>query len=147
MKRQTFRLGNVLRYYEIQKERSEYELHQASRVLQEIEREIERLGEEISAVAAISAGHTHSLSAAAWIACSRKSEHLGTCLVLMRRRYNEQARIVARLQDQRQRWAVAVEALLTLKHQVASANEVEAAKTQQILLDETVLRQWPSIDS
>ena len=36
MKRQSFRLGSVLRYYELQKERSEYELHQASRVLKEI---------------------------------------------------------------------------------------------------------------
>ena len=51
MKRQQFRLGNVLRYYELQKQRAELDLQRASRILQETDAEISGLEAEIANVA------------------------------------------------------------------------------------------------
>ena len=147
MKRQAFRLGSVLRFYELQKERSEYELHQASRMLQDIEREIDQLGQEIAAVAALCNTHVQALSAAGWLACYRKSEYLNQRLTGARVRRDEQAKVIVKLEEVRKRWAIAEETLLTLKHRVTSSNHDAAAKTHQLLLDETVLRQWLGFDS
>ena len=144
MKRQTFRLGAVLRYYELQKHRAEYELHQAARVLQEIDAEITRLNDEIVQVAAVVASNMEGLSAAGWIACYRKSEHLGRRLTVERKRRTEKAKIVAVLEEKRKRWAVAEETLLSLKRDAATFNHAEAEKALQLQLDETVLRQWIS---
>jgi hypothetical protein len=56
MKRQTFRLASVLRYYVLQKQKTEFELQKASRILQDIEVEIACLEEDIAAVAELVRG-------------------------------------------------------------------------------------------
>jgi len=142
MKRQTFRLGSVLRYYEVQKSRSEYELHQATRVLKDLDAEIVRLGEEMTALAAGLRRNIAGLSTAGWIASYRKSEYLATRLVVVQSLRREQAKVVARLDEQRKRWAIAEETMLSLKSNAAASNQAEAAKAVQLQLDETVLRQW-----
>ena len=53
MKRQQFRLASVLRYYVLQKQRSEFELQKAGRALRELEAEIQKLSDEIMAVSAL----------------------------------------------------------------------------------------------
>ncbi len=77
MKRQTFRLGSVLRYYVLQKQRTEIELRQASRLLREVDDEIEALASAIVATAALVHGTTGgNLTTTGWIACYRKAESL-----------------------------------------------------------------------
>ena len=44
------------------------------------------------------------------------------------------------MEAERKKWAIAEETLLSLRHQVDASNRAEAAKAQQLLLDETVLR-------
>jgi hypothetical protein len=144
MKRQSFRLGAVLRYYELQKHRAEYEFHQATQVLREIDLEITCLSDELVRVAEVMKSKMDALSAAGWIACYRKSEHVGKRLAAERMRRSEQAKLVAALQDKRKRWAIAEETLLSLKHNAAAFNHAEAEKHVQTQLDETVLRQWIS---
>jgi len=143
MKRQRFRLGSVLKHYELQKQRAEQELHQASRVLREIDAEIDRCNAEIDALAALlrvdSGG---SLSAAAWMACGRRSEHLGRCLENAGVRRARQFEIVAKCAEQRKRWAIAEEMLLTFQRKIENANHAEEAKTLQLQLQETILRRW-----
>ena len=147
MKRQRFRFGEVLRYYELRKERSEYAVQQASRVLREIDVEIERLEAEIVATAALLDGQGQSLTTAGWLACYRNAEHVNTQLAKMRARRVEQANVVARLAEERKRWAVAVETLESLKARTLEFNRGEAARTQQLQLDEVVLRQWLDADA
>lgn len=143
MKRQKFQLGSVLKHYEIQKQRAEYELQHASQVLRGIDNEIASLHEEINELALFLNGIVGtSLSAAGWIASCRKSEHLGQCLAGARVRRERQAEIVARCDEKRKRWAIAEETLLSLRHKVDLANQAEEAKLSQLQLQEAVLRRW-----
>src|ERR1700736_2460522 len=106
MKRQTFRLGTVLRYYVLQKQRSEFALHEASRVLREAEAEIAALVAAITGVAALVHGAAAArLTTTGWIACYRQAEHLDRSLAAARLRRQCQAETVAQLEEQRKRWA------------------------------------------
>jgi hypothetical protein len=143
MKRQTFRLGAVLKYYVLQKQRTEYALHEASRLLREAEAEIVRLSAQIAAVADLLHGPSAvRLTTSGWIACYRKAERLDQSLVAVRMRRQNQAEAVAQLEGQRKRWAQAEETLLALRRALDENNQTEAAKARQVLLDETVLRHW-----
>jgi hypothetical protein len=143
MKRQTFRLGTVLRYYVLQKQRTELELHEASRLLREAETEIVELGNRIAAVAALLHGAPEPrLTTTGFLACYRAAEKLDRSLGAVRTRRQRQAERVAELEKQRKRWAQAEETLVALRRTLDDANEVEAAKARQLLLDETVLRNW-----
>ena len=147
MKRKTFRLGSVLRVYELRKQRAEMELRQASRLLHDIETEITALGVEIATVAALVHDAKVVLSAAGWLACYRKTEHLGRLRDDARLRRDRQIEAVKKLEEERKKWAVAEETLLSLRHNIEAENRVEAAKAQQLQLDETVLRRWQEVDS
>ena len=141
MKRQRFRLGVVLRHYELQKQRAEQDLQQASLQMRNIEAEIDNLQVEIEALANHFAGTAlNSLSTAGWLACGRRSEFLVRCLADAQSRLDRQLVIVAQCADQRKRWAVAEEMLLSLRHQVETANRAEADKLLQAQLQETILR-------
>jgi hypothetical protein len=143
MKRQTFRLGTVLRYYVLQKQRSEFALQEASRVLREAEAEIVALVSAIAGVAALVHGASaERLTTTGWIACYRKAEHLDQNLAAARARRQRQADIVGKLEEQRKRWAVAEETLVSLRHALEENNQAEAAKAQQVLQDDAVLRRW-----
>src|SRR5207244_4223774 len=146
MKRQTFRLGNVLRYYVLQKQRTELELSQASRVLREIDEESARLIADIAGLAALLSG-PEPLSTAGWMACFRKAESLDLHLKQARTRRQVQADVVSRLEQKRKRWAIAEETLLSLRRALDENNLTEAAKAQQALLDEAVLRGWQQADA
>jgi RNase P/RNase MRP subunit POP5 len=143
MKRQVFRLGTVLKYYVLQKQRTELELHEASRLLREAEAEIHELGNRISAVAALLHGASGAgLTTTGFLACYRSAEKLERGLGVVRTRRQRQAEAVAQLEKQRKRWTQAEETLLALRRALDENNETEAAKARQFLLDETVLRNW-----
>ena len=143
MKRQAFRLGTVLKYYVVQKKRTEFELQEASRLLRETDAACTALAAQISTVVALLAGPPAGrLTTAGWIACYRQAEKLDQELSLARTRRARQAQAVAQLEERRQRWAQAEETLLALRRTVEENNKAEAAKEQQIILDETVLRHW-----
>ena len=146
MKRQTFRLEGVLRVYELRKQRAEMELHQASRRLQEIDAEIAALNQEIAAVAALIQRGVVDLNAGGWLACYRKTEQLDRQRADATERRAQQLDAVKKLEEQRKKWAVAEETLLSLRHNIDAANRVAAAKAQQLQLDETVLRRWLDVD-
>jgi flagellar biosynthesis chaperone FliJ len=147
MKRRQFRLGSVLRYYELQKQRAESEVQRASRTLQETDDEIARLGNEIAAVAALLNGDMAStLSTAAWIACYRQAELLGTWLMAAGERRIREAEIVVALAETRKKWSVAEETLCSYRHTIDTFNRKQADKAQQELLDETVIQQWTNQD-
>src|SRR5690242_16177733 len=94
MKRQIFRLGSVLKHYEIQKQRAEQELHHASRILRETDDEIATLHKEIEELAQFLGSVVGtSLTAAGWIASCRRSEHLGQMLAAARIRRDRQAEV------------------------------------------------------
>jgi flagellar biosynthesis chaperone FliJ len=148
MKRQSFRLGSVLRYYELQKQRTEFELQRACRTLQETDMEITRLGEEIAALARLlHVGATPAFSADGWIACYRKSEQLGKTLTTAHTRRVNEAAVVAQLEETRKKWSIAEEALRAHRHEIETFNRAESDKAQQAALDETVLRKWLNNDS
>ncbi len=147
MKRKTFRLGSVLRVYELRKQRAEMDLRQASRILHAIEAEITVLGAEIATVAALVHNTKVDLSAAGWLACYRKTEQLDRQRDDARARRDRQMQAVKKLEEERKKWAVAEETLLSLRHTIETENRVEAAKAQQLQLDETVLRRWQEVDS
>ena len=95
--------------------------------MQEIEAEIEVFRGEIASVAALLQGESASrLTTAGWIACYRKSEHLGKCLVLAFERRQRQTGVVAKLKEQRKHWAIAEETMLSLRKNIAAENEAEA---------------------
>jgi len=143
MKRQQFRLGSVLRYYALQKQRSEYEVRRASQVLQEAEAEIDALNVDIMTVASLLQGDAAAgLTISGWIACYRKAERLDKLLTAARERCQKQAALVAQLEGQRKRWAQAEETLLSLRRALEESNKTEAAKAQQLVLDDAVLRRW-----
>lgn len=143
MKRQTFRLGSVLRYYLLQKQRTEFELRQASRALHEIDDEILALTSAIAATAALLYGSAaRERTIAGWIACYRKAENLDAQLGVARTRRAKQAEVVSGLEVQLRRWAQAEETLVSLRRDVDEANKTAAAGAQQMILDEAVLRQW-----
>ena len=147
MKRKTFRLGSVLRVYELRKQRAEMDLRQASRRLQEIELEIAGLGDKIATVAALIHRPTVELTAAGWLACYRKTEQLDRQRTEAEQRRDRQLDTVKKLEEQRKKWAVQEETLLSLRHAIEADNRVEAAKAQQLQLDETVLRRWLDVDA
>jgi flagellar biosynthesis chaperone FliJ len=147
MKRKTFRLGSVLRVYELRKQRAEMDLRQASRLLHDIETEITALGVQIATVAALVHDGKVDLSAAGWLACYRKTEQLDRQRDDAHARRDRQVETVKKLEEQRKKWAVAEETLLSLRHNIETENRVEAAKAQQLQLDETVLRRWQEVDS
>ena len=148
MKRKQFRLASVLRYYELRKQQTEFELQRASRILYETDLEIIRLGDEITALAAlIQNGTAATFTTDVWIACYRKSDQAGTSLAAAARRRIDEAAIVAQLEATRNKWSVAEESLRNLKHEAVSFNHAEADKSQQAMLDETVLRKWMISDS
>jgi hypothetical protein len=147
VKKEPFRLSGVLRYYEVQKQRAEFELQQATRVLRELEAQIALRCEEIAGVAALLGGASGArLTTAGWLACYRNAEHLERLLVAARAQRQRQVELTAKLDEQRKHWAVAEETLLSLRNTIDYRNEAEAAKEQQVLLDETVLRRWGDID-
>jgi hypothetical protein len=147
MKRKTFRLGSVLRVYELRKQRAEMELRQASRLLHGIETEITALGSEIATVAALVHDARVDLSAAGWLACYRKTEQLSRQRDDAQLRRDRQVEAVKKLEVERKKWAVAEETLLSLRHNIDAENRAEAAKAQQLQLDETVLRRWQELES
>jgi len=140
MKRQKFRLKSVLRHYELQKRKAEQDLHQASMALREIDDEITGLNGEIVTLAGLVCGKT--LSTAGWLACSRRSEHLGRRIDDARVRRERQATVVARCAEARKRWAIAEETLESLKHRIETANDAEETKSLQVQLQESILRRW-----
>ena len=147
MKRHRFRLANVLRFYELQKQRTELDLQRASRTLQETDAEIGRLDGEIASVASLMHGDTAALlTIAGWIACHRKTEQLSKWLTSVRERRVREAIVVAKLEEARKKWSIAEETLRSLKGEVDVFNHAQADKTQQDTLDETVLRQWLNND-
>jgi hypothetical protein len=146
MKRQRFRLASVLRYYELRKERAEYEMQLASRVLQDIDAEIARLDAEVVETATLLERHADVLTTAGLLACYRKAEYLSNRLTLGRNRRTEQANVVNRLAQERKRWAIAVETLTALRANVAQFNRLEAARVQQLQLDESVLRKSQAVE-
>jgi len=148
MKRQQFRLGSVLRHYELQKQRTEFELQRACHTLQETDAEIARLGDEIAALAALlHSGAAAAFTADGWIACYRKSEQLGNWLAAAHTRRIREAAVVAQLEETRKKWAIAEEALRFHQREVDTFNHAEDEKAQQAVLDETVLRKWLNNDS
>lgn len=141
MKRQVFRLGSVLRFYELQKQRSEMELQRGVHALHELDADIARLQAEIAGLAEMVNGpRATELTTTGWIACYRNVEQLDRNLAAVRRQRQKQADVVAELRKQRQRWAVAEETLLHLRRAVAEGNRAEAAKAEQILADDNELR-------
>jgi len=140
MKRQTFRLESVLRVYELRKQRAEMDLRIGSRKLNEIDAEIEHLGAEIARVADLVHTGADRLSVAGWIACYRKTELLDRQRLEAAQRRVRQVEVIAKLEEERKKWTVAEETLLSLRHAVETGNRAEAAKAEQLLLDETVLR-------
>jgi hypothetical protein len=148
MKRTKFELGSVLKHYELQKQRTEFELQQASHALREIDDEITRLHDEIAALAkAMNADGATAWSAAGWIAGYRKSEHLGQQLADANVQRQRQADVVAQCSEKRKRWAIAEETLLSLRHKVEQANQTAEAKADQLLLQEAILRRWLNRES
>ncbi len=144
MKRQPFRLGSVLRYYGLQKQRSEIELHRASMLLREVEAEIAALTAEIAAVANLLQGDsTAKLTTSGWLACYQRAKSLDANRLAAQVRRQKQAEAVIQLAKQRKRWAQAEETVLSLRRSVDENNKMEAAKAQQVLSDETALRRWP----
>jgi flagellar export protein FliJ len=147
MKRQRFRLGSVLRYYEIRKRKAETELHQATRVLEQVDEEISRLERETNEVSELMRGpRGRALSMAGWVAGYVRVEHLGRLIVDARSRREMQAVAVEALKEQMKRWAIAEESLSSMRHAVDLHNHDEAAKAQQLTLDEAVLRRWLGLD-
>lgn len=146
MKRQTFRLGSVLRVYELRKQQAEMELHRASRLLQEIDAEIAAFGAEMAAVAALIRDPKVNLSAAGWVACYRKTEQLDRRRVEAVQKRERQLDVVKKCEEQRKQWAVAEESLLSLRQAINDENRLEAAKSEQLQLDESVLRRWQDKD-
>lgn len=142
MKRKTFRLGSVLRVYELRKQRAEMDLRQASQKLQKIETELAGLSKEIAAVAGLVRSADAHLSAAGWIACYRKIEQLDGQRAEAQKRRVQQVEAVKKLEEQHKKWAVAEETLLSLRQGIEAENRAEAAKALQLQLDETVLRHW-----
>jgi hypothetical protein len=143
MKRQHFRLGSVLKHYELQKQRAELDLQRAARALHEIDEEIENLHGEIAGLAKLASGAvTGALTTAGWMACCRRSEHLGKCLADARVRRERQAEVVAGCMEQRKRWAIAEETLLSLRRTVEAENQARETKADQVQLQETMLRRW-----
>jgi chromosome segregation ATPase len=140
MKRQIFRLGSVLRFYELQKQRSEMELQRAVRALQELDADMARVTAEIAALAELVDGDNAGLTTTGFIACYSNVEHLGRRLTVLRQQRQRQAEVVAKLREQRKKWAVAEETLLHLRKEIKDGNQFEAAKAEQILADENELR-------
>jgi hypothetical protein len=138
MKRQKFRLGNVLRYYVLQKQRSEMELQRAVHALHGLDADIARLTDEIAALAELVQGAR--LTTTGWIACYRNVEHVNRNLAAVRQQRQRQAEVVAEFRKKRQHWASAEETLLHLRRTVEEGNRDEAAKAEQILADENELR-------
>jgi len=147
MKRQVFRLGAVLRYYVLQKQRAELDVRRASKVLHEIESEIVTLTEAINALATLlEAETTEPLTTAGWLACYRKADDLDRRLANAQARREKQLDVMHRFEQQRKHWTLAEETLLTLRRAVEEKNQAEAAKASQMLLDEAVLRRWVEPD-
>ena len=143
MKRQRFRLGSVLRYYEIQKRKAETELHQATRILELVDEEIVRLERETNDVSDLMRGpRGRAMSMAGWVAGYAQVEHLGRRIVDARSRRALQEAAVEALKDRMKRWAIAEESLSSMRHAVDLHNHEEAAKAQQVTADEAVLRRW-----
>jgi hypothetical protein len=159
MKRQRFRLGNVLRYYEVQKQRAEFELQKESKILRDTDAEIERLQAEIAAISSMLhdvawsettpqpwASPQQGLTSAGWMASYRHAEILGIRLTAAHTRRIREAENVARCIAVLTRWSVAEETLCSLRAQVDSFNREQLDKAHQELLDDSVLRQWVEKD-
>lgn len=140
MKRETFRLANVLRVYELRKQQSEMALSQASQELSKIDGEIAALGAEIDSVAVLLERSGSSLSMTAWLGCYRKTDQLDRLRGQASERRVKQTELMRALRDERKKWAISEEALLTLQREIEARNRAEAAKEQQLQLDEAVLR-------
>ena len=141
MKRKQFRLGAVLKHYEVQKQRADFDLQREAARLREIDSEIENLNAEIVALAdAVGGRALNALSAAAWMACCRHSEHLGRRLENARVRRIHQMDAVARCNEVRKRWAIAEETLVMLRRKIDTANRQEEAHVYQVQLQEMLLR-------
>src|SRR5437016_2397525 len=141
MKKQRFRLGSVLKHYELQKQRADFDLQRALRTLGEIDEEIANLNAEVAALAGfVRRNADGSLSAAGWMACCRKSEYLGRQLETGRWRRARQAEAVAKCNETRKRWAIAEETLLLLRRGVETANQSAEAHATQLQLQEMILR-------
>jgi hypothetical protein len=146
MKREQFRLGTVLRHYELQKQRTEIDLQRACRALHESTVEISRLDAEAAALAARLRSNA-AAGADVWIASYRKSEQLGRELAVAHARRLREAAVVAHLQETHRKWSVAEEMLESIKREVDTFNHAEGDKAQQEFLEENVLRKWLSNSS
>ena len=141
MKRKQFRLGTVLKHYEVQKQRADFELQREAAKLRAIDEEIDGLNAEIVVLAnAVSGQALTSLSAASWMACCRHSECLGQRLESARVRRIHQMNAVARCNEIRKRWAIAEETLGMLRRNIEKANRQEEAHAYQVQLQEILLR-------
>ena len=138
MKRKQFRLGAVLKHYEVQKQRADFDLQREAARLRDIDNEIDQLNADIVALAGIVGGQ--SLSTTAWMACCRHSEHLGRRLENARVRRIHQMDAVARCNEIRKRWAIAEETLMMLRRKIETANRQEEAHVYQVQLQEMLLR-------
>jgi hypothetical protein len=142
MKRQRFRLESVLRFYEVQKKRAELELREASQQLRKIDASLHDLDRDIDATVAILQANSIALSLAGWLACYRKTDQLKVRRIRMQTERDRQAELVKICEKKRTDWSIKEETLRVLKLATESFNREQMAKTQQELLDETVMRQW-----
>lgn len=141
MKRQTFRLGSVLRHYEMQKQRTELDLQRASRTLQETDLEIGRLEYELATLAE-RLRDKGDIKTDVWLAGYRKTDQIGHALAAAHARRLQEAAAVAQLQESRRKWSVAEETLGSIQREIDTFNRAEGDKAQQEFVEENVLRKW-----
>ena len=142
MKRQRFRLDNVLRFYDVRKKRAELDLRDASHKLRQMDATINGLDHEIDATASALQTNSEGLSFAGWLACYRKTDHLKLRRNQAQTERDRQAEVVKGLEETRVKWSIKEETLRLLKRSTETFNRDQMAKTQQELLDESVMRQW-----
>lgn len=141
MKRRQFRLGSVLRYYELRKEQAELDLQAAAKVLFQTDAEIRSVEEEITRTSAM-LQDAADRSMDIWIACYRNVKQLGQQLTVLRARREKEAEVLETLRQTRKKWATAEEILRTFQRSIDGFNHKQYQKANQEVVDEAVLRKW-----
>jgi len=142
MKRQRFRLDSVLRFYDVRKQRAELDLRDASHKLRLIDATINQIDGEIEATASALQTNSDAWSFAGWLACYRKTDQLKQRRNQAQSERERQANAVKLLEETRLNWSIKEETLRSLKRSAETFNRDQMAKSQQDLLDESVMRQW-----
>lgn len=139
MKQRRFRLASVLKHYEVQKQRAEFDLQNALRGLVEIDAEIAGSHRELAELAKVVDGNT-AMGIAGWMSSWRKTGHLGQRLENAQARRIRQLKVVEACHETRKRWAIAEESLILLRRKIATANQQAEAHAFSVELQETILR-------